>query len=186
MVTIESVTVNDAEELLSIYSYYVEKTAVSFEYEVPSKEEFENRIKNISSKYPYIKAVDENGRIVGYAYAGVFKGRKAYDHSVETTIYLDEAVRRKGYGTIIYDELENRLKKMGILNLYACIASTETEDEYLTNASKLFHGKKGYSLVGTFHKCGNKFNRWYDMVWMEKFIGEHTAEEKPVLFGSDI
>ena len=96
--TIEKVTVDDAAELLEIYAPYVEKTAISFEYEVPSIEEFKNRIINISKKYPYIKAV-ENGVIVGYAYANTFKERKAYDYSVETTIYVREDVKRNGIGT---------------------------------------------------------------------------------------
>ena len=84
---IEKVTVEDAEELLEIYAPYVENTAITFEYDVPSKDEFEERIKNISAKYPYIKAVHE-GKIVGYAYAASFKDRRAYDWSVETTIYV--------------------------------------------------------------------------------------------------
>lgn len=89
---IEKVTVEDAEELLEIYAPYVENTAITFEYDVPSKDEFEERIKNISAKYPYIKAVHE-GKIVGYAYAASFKDRRAYDWSVETTIYVKITVR---------------------------------------------------------------------------------------------
>lgn len=85
---IERVTKEDAGELLGIYAPYVEETAVSFEYEVPSVDEFAERISNISAKYPYIKAVDDDGVILGYAYAGAFKTRAAYDWSVETTIYI--------------------------------------------------------------------------------------------------
>ena len=62
---------------------------------------------------------------------------------------------------------------MGILNLYACIAYSEDEDEYLTHNSVEFHRHMGIELVGKFHKCGCKFGRWYDMVYMEKIIGEH-------------
>ena len=83
--TIEKVTIEDAEELLAVYAPYVRDTAVSFEYVVPSVEEFAVRILQISAKYPYIKAV-EDGKIIGYTYANTFKGRKAYDWSVETTI----------------------------------------------------------------------------------------------------
>ena len=81
---IEKVSTADAEKLLAIYAPYVEETAISFEYEVPSVDVFRNRIEQISAKYPYIKAVVD-GKIAGYAYAAGFKDRKAYDWSVETT-----------------------------------------------------------------------------------------------------
>lgn len=179
---IEKVTERDAKELLAIYAYYVEKTAVSFEYEVPTPEEFRERIRSISAKYPYIKAV-ENGKILGYAYAAAFKTRKAYDMSVETTIYLDKDTRRKGVGKALYLQLEKSLKEMGILNMNACIAVPKEEDEHLTNDSFLFHKALGYELVGTFHDSGFKFNTWYDMIWMEKMLGEHTSDIQPVKFG---
>lgn len=180
---IERVAVEDAKELLAIYAPYVKETAISFEYEVPSVEEFETRIKNISSKYPYIKATDEYGVILGYAYAGAFKTRKAYDWAVETTIYVRKDLHKNGVGRALYDALEKSLKGMGILNLNACIAFTDHEDENLTNGSMIFHEKLGYSLVGTFHKCGYKFNKWYDMIWMEKELDTHNAIQSQVRFG---
>lgn len=70
---------------------------------------------------------------------------------------------------------------MGILNLEACIACTEREDEYLTNASPRWHRKLGFREVGAFSRCGYKFGRWYDMVWMERIIGEHRADQPPVI-----
>ena len=161
--------ITDAKELLEIYRPYVEDTAISFEYEVPSVEEFQGRIENILKKYPYIVAV-EDGVIVGYAYAGVFKGRAAYDHCVETTIYIANDCKGKGYGALLYSRLEEELKKRGIKNLYACIAVCDVEDEHLTNDSWHFHEHMGYELVGRFHRCGYKFDSWYDMIWMEKFI----------------
>lgn len=87
-IKISKVTIDDAPELLRIYAPYVKNTAISFEYDVPSKEEFKSRITDISSKYPYLKATVD-GKVVGYAYANTFKSRAAYDWSVETTIYLD-------------------------------------------------------------------------------------------------
>lgn len=180
---IEKVIETDAKELLEIYAPYVRNTAISFEYEVPSIEEFTERIRNISSKYPYIKAVDDKGEILGYAYAGAFKGRAAYNWSVETTVYVKEGNRKTGVGRALYETLEETLKKMGVLNLNACIAFTETEDENLTNGSMHFHEKMGYSYVGTFHKCGYKFNKWYDMIWMEKMIGNHEKNQLQVRFG---
>ncbi|MBP5306027.1 MAG: GNAT family N-acetyltransferase [Lachnospiraceae bacterium] len=166
-------TKEDGARLLEIYAYYVTNTAITFEYEVPSLSEFEGRIENTLKKYPYL-VIEDEGTIYGYAYAGVFKGRAAYDRSCEMTIYLDKDAKKKGYGRKLYTALEEELKKRGMLNLYACIGSPITEDEYLTNNSEEFHAHLGYTKVGTFHKCGYKFGRWYNMIWMEKFIGEHN------------
>ena len=69
---------------------------------------------------------------------------------------------------------------MGILNLYACIAVPEAEDETLTLDSVRFHARMGYVEAGHYHWCGYKFGRWYDMVWMEKMIGEHRPDQPPV------
>ena len=179
---IEKVKLEDAKELLAIYAPYVENTAISFECEVPSITEFKNRITKISSILPYIKAV-ENKEIVAYAYASKFKERKAYDWSVETTVYVKKNYRGKGIGKALYQALEKSLKKIGILNMNACIAVTKCNDEHLTNDSFYFHEKMGFTLVGTFHDSGYKFNTWYDMIWMEKFIGEHKKNQEAVSFG---
>lgn len=178
-IKIRAVLLSDAEALLKIYSHYVENTAVSFEYETPSLEEFSRRIMSTVEKYPYILA-ERDGKILGYAYAGTFKPRKAYDRCVEVSIYLANDERGNGVGRRLYEELEARLSEMGILNLYACITHCENEDKYLTKQSPLFHGRMGYEKIGHFSKCGFKFGRWYDMIWMEKFIGEHSAEPMPI------
>lgn len=179
---IEKVTVEDAEELLSIYAPYVQETAISFECEVPSLEEFRDRIHNISAILPYIKAV-ENEKVLGYAYAGRFKGRKAYDWSVEVTVYVKKEARRSGIGRMLYTALEDSLKQMGVLNMNACISVPRGEDEHLTNDSVHFHRRMGFEEVGTFHNSGYKFDTWYDMIWMEKMIGEHTEQQEEVRFG---
>ena len=163
---------NDCERLLEIYAYYVANTAVSFEYDVPSLEEFRNRIENTLKKYPYL-VLEEDGIIRGYAYAGPFKGRAAYDYSCEVSIYVDRDARGRGYGRKLYEALEDKLRAQGILNMYACIGSPIVEDEYLTRNSELFHQHLGFSKAGEFHQCGYKFHRWYNSVWMEKIIGEH-------------
>ncbi len=183
LMRIEKVTPEDAAELLAIYEPYVRDTAITFEYDAPTLGDFRDRIINISAKYPYIKAVD-NGEILGYAYANTFKDRRAYDWSVETTIYVKQGRQGTGIGKALYNELENALKNMGILNLNACIAMPVKEnDPYLTEASYHFHKKMGYTLVGRFHNIGYKFNSWYDMIWMEKMLGEHKASPADVQFG---
>lgn len=178
-IKISKVTIDDAPELLRIYAPYVKNTAISFEYDVPSKEEFKSRITDISSKYPYLKATVD-GKVVGYAYANTFKSRAAYDWSVETTIYLDQDFRRMGIGRILYEMLEKELKDIGILNMNACIASPVGPSKYLSPDSIDFHLRMGFKEVGTFHKSGFKFGEWFDMMWMEKMIGEHTSSPKKI------
>lgn len=174
---IRGATINDAKELLDIYKPYVLNTAISFEYDVPSLDEFKTRIENTLKQYPYIVAVKDN-KIIGYAYASKFKERKAYQYSVETSIYIKNDCRGKGIGKQLHLELEKLLKKQGILNLNACIGHTPREhDDNLSNDSEDFHKAMGYRFVGKFNKCGYKFGRWYDMVWMEKLIGEHIDED---------
>lgn len=172
MMVIRAATREDAGSLLKIYSYYVENTAISFEYVAPSLDEFSKRISSTLEKYPYI-VLEDDGLIRGYAYAGAFHSRAAYAHCCEVTIYLDHDSKGNGYGKALYEALEKALKKMGIINLYACIADPEVEDEYLTKNSECFHQHMGYTKAGEFHKCGYKFGRWYNMIWMEKMIGEH-------------
>ena len=122
---------------------------------------------------------------MGYAYAGSFIGRAAYDWSCEMTVYLDRTAKKLGFGRKIYEAMEQLLKDMGILNLYACIGYIDKEDEYLNRNSADFHAHLGYKTVGTFKKCGYKFGRWYDMIWMEKCIGTHTDTPAPVRFLTD-
>ena len=172
--TIRSAVPEDAPRLLAIYAYYVESTAISFEYTTPSVEDFTHRIENTLKKYPYLVLEDEEGRIQGYAYAGVFKGRAAYDRSCEVTIYVDPDAKGRGFGRQLYEALEKELRARGFLNLYACIGVPIGDDAYLTHDSEWFHQHMGYKKVGEFHQCGYKFDRWYDMIWMEKIIGEHV------------
>ncbi len=183
--TIRTATKDDAARLLEIYAPYVENTAITFEYEVPSVAEFAQRIENTLKKYPYLIA-ESGDEILGYTYAGAFKGRAAYDWSVETTLYVKSTCHRQGIGKALYLALEKTLKAQNILNLNACIAYPEVEDEFLTQNSPHFHESMDYKLVGVFHQCGFKFHRWYDMIWMEKQIGEHTADPAAVIPFSEI
>lgn len=176
---IRSARPEDAEALLTIYAPYVEKTAITFEYEVPSIQDFARRITETLKSFPYL-VLEDGGEIRGYAYAGTFKGRAAYDWAVETTVYIRQNAHGKGYGKALYTALEDELKRRHFLNAYACIAYSETEDETLTHASPLFHERMGYTLCGTFRKCGYKFGRWYDMIWMEKHLGNHPSDPLPV------
>lgn len=169
---IREATLTDAKAMLDIYAPYVEHTAITFEYDVPTMDEFCLRLKRVQEKYPWVVA-ERNGRVVGYAYASPFKERDAYQWAVETSIYVAETVKRQGIGRQLHDVLEQRLMAQGILNMNACISFVEPEDEFLTQDSIRFHESLGYKRVAHFHLCGKKFGRWYDMIWMEKMIGEH-------------
>lgn len=177
--TIRPAAPEDAAALLAVYAPYVERTAVTFEYGVPAPEDFAGRIARTLARYPYL-AAERGGEIVGYAYAGPFKDRPAYDWAVETTVYVREDQRRRGVGRALYGALERCLAAQGVRNLNACVACPEREDEYLTWDSVEFHTRLGYRLVGEFYGCGCKFGRWYNMVWMEKHIGAHLPDPPPV------
>ena len=171
-VTIKPVNIDDAEKILEIYGYYVLNSAVSFEYKVPSKEEFRERIRKISKDYPYYAAFSGD-KILGFAYAAPFAEREAYKFSAELSIYIDKEYKRHGIGRLLYEKLEKDLKSSGITNLYAEAAIPDGEDEYLDFTSLKFHQKMGFIKTGEFHKCGYKFNRWYSTVCMEKIINPH-------------
>ena len=142
MLTIRPAKLSDAKAIQSIYAPYVEKTAITFEYEVPSVQEFENRINKTLENYPYLVA-EEDGQVLGYAYASTYYAR--------------------GLGSQLYDALEKELKKRGFLRFLACIAVPN-------EASIAMHEKRGYVQVAHFPKVGYKFEQWHDIVWMQKTL----------------
>ena len=181
MVTIRIAEPRDAAELLRIYSHYVRHTAVSFEYEVPTEEEFAGRIRKVLERYPYLVA-ERDGRIIGYAYAGRFQTRAAYQWSAEASIYIEKDQRRSGVGRALYTLLERILKAQNVTNLYAAVAAPADEpDPHLTRDSLAFHQRMGFRAAGEFKRCGRKFDRWYNMVWLEKNLGSHGEEQAPVI-----
>ncbi|MDD3393353.1 MAG: N-acetyltransferase family protein [Clostridia bacterium] len=172
-ISLRLATVSDARQLLAIYAPYVLDTTVSFEYEVPSEEEFSKRISNILQKFPYYVALAE-GEIVGYAYASPYRMRAAYNWVVETTIYIKQDFRGYGIGSKLYSALEETLKTQGVLTMLACIA-------YPNPPSSAFHETVGFQRVGHFSKSGYKLGRWIDIVWMEKQIGLHHENPSAVI-----
>ena len=173
-------TAEDAEEILAIYAPYVRNTAITFEYDVPDVGEFCTRIETTLKNYPYLVAVEE-GKIVGYVYAGAFRKRAAYQHSAEMSIYLDEQCRQQGIGRLLYQELEQRLLEQNVLSVYAGVTTSDREnDAFVTNTSVRFHEKMGYTKIGEYHLCGYKFDQWYNVAWFEKTLG--IRPEKPAPF----
>lgn len=173
-------TPDDAKKLQKLYAWYVIHSAATFEWDVPDVDEFRRRIESTLKDYPYI-VVEEDGEIMGYAYVSPFKGRKAYEWSAETSIYIAHESRQKGYGSLLYKALEKIMPLQNVCNLYACIARpTREDDPHLSMASICFHQLLGYRLCAEFEGCAVKYDTWYDMVWMGKRIA--TLEEHPKPF----
>ena len=124
-VTLRIARVSDAHELLALYVPYVEETAISFETEVPSLEEFTQRMIKRLPQYPYIVA-QRGGELLGYAYLSPFVGRAAYLWAAETTIYLRRDCRKMGIGKMLYTALESLARAQGIINLEACIGDRKS------------------------------------------------------------
>ena len=179
-VRIREATPKDAAALVEIYAPYVRETAITFEYDVPSVAEFSGRIERVLEKFPYLVA-ENDGEIVGYAYAGAFHPRAAYQWCAEMSVYVKQNARRMGVGRMLYDAMEAILRMQRLTNVEACIAVPSAPDAHLTMDSVRFHEKMGYRMVGAFHQCGYKFDTWYDMVWMEKHIGAHVRNQPPIL-----
>ncbi|MFC6177498.1 GNAT family N-acetyltransferase [Companilactobacillus huachuanensis] len=174
MIKIRQATENDVQELLDIYAPYVLNTTITFEDAIPTVEDFKSRIHNILKTFPYLVAVDDNDKIRGYAYAHAYKPRAAYAWTVEASIYVEHEYKGHGVGTTLYQYLEDTLQRQGVVNLMACI----TEEN--SNSVK-FHEKCGYEKVGTFKKVGFKFNRWLDIVWMQKTLNPRSNKIKKVI-----
>ena len=171
---IREASLADAPRLLEIYSPYVTDTVITFEYEVPSQEEFQSRIETIKRRYPYL-VCEEQGRVIGYAYADTYMIRPAYDWCAEVSIYVDWDCRGRGAGRALYRELFERLKSMHVLNLYAVITSENEK-------SIGFHRRLGFEAFAVFERVGYKQGRWLDVTWMQKFLGEHRKDPLQVDF----
>ena len=161
----------DAAELLSIYSWYVENTTVTFEYDVPTVSEFEGRIRRTLRRYPYLVA-ERDGEILGYAYAGPFRERVAYAWCCEASVYIRRDMHRLGIGRMLYQQLEEYLRAQNVASMDACISHPNKE-------SIKFHSSLDFERVARFSKCAFKMGRWVDVVWMQKILQESDAAPAP-------
>ena len=153
-------TLADVPAILEIYAPYIRTSTATFEYEVPSPVEFTRRFEAITAQYPWL-VWEEDGEILGYAYASAPYTRAAFAWCAESTVYLKPQARGKGIAAKLYAALEWILKKQGYQVLYALVTEENT-------ASVRFHEKCGYRLSVTFPACGYKFGRWLGLCWMEK------------------
>lgn len=165
-------TLEDAEHILGIYAPYCRDTVITFEYEVPTLEEFQGRMKNIMEKYPYIVALQDE-KIVGYAYASAYRTRAAYQWDVESSIYVDRNCTASGVGTALYARLLELLKKQNIRNVYACVTLPN-------EASERIHAKFGFAYAGMLHRAGYKAGEWQNVGWFEKHLEYEGEIPEPV------
>ena len=153
-------TPEDIPAILAIYGPYVLTSTATFEYTVPTPEEFTRRFEAVTAQYPWL-VWEECGEILGYAYASAPYTRAAFAWCAEPSIYLRGDALGRGIGTALYTALEAILARQGYHVLYALI----TEE----NARSLaFHRRFGYETRAFFPDCGMKFGRWLGLIWMEK------------------
>ncbi len=153
---------DDASEILDIYAKHILETIVTFETEVPSVEEFADRIKKIASTFPYY-VCEADGKVVGYAYATKYRERDAYKFSVENTVYIADDFQNMGIGKALLSKLLDELKKRKFISVYSCISLPN-------EASISFHEYFGFKTIGVFHNAGLKFDKLIDIIWMEKSL----------------
>lgn len=176
-VTIRAARADDAQALLEIYAWYVENTALSYEYDVPDADEFRGRIINIMKQYPYLVA-ERDGKLLGYAYASRYRERAAYAWNAETAIYLRRDARNLGLGRALYGMLEEILRAQGVVKLVANV--TAPVDEFSDFGSLPFHERMGFNVAGRMDNCGYKFDRWYSTVNMDKLINTPESNMCPI------
>ena len=159
---IRPVKMEDAAALSTIYNFYVENTTITFEEAHVSVGEFAKRIQDVSAAYPWLVA-EVDGDIIGYGYACTWKPRSAYRYCVESTMYLAQAAMGRGYGTALYQQLIDELRKRDVHSILAGIA-TPNEPSFA------LHKKLGFEQVGLFKQVGKKFSQWLDVTYWELIL----------------
>lgn len=155
-------TTNDTAAICAIYNHYIEHTVITFE-EIPlTVAQMQERIIGYTQLYPWLVCEDE-GEIVGYAYASKWKERSAYKHTAEVTVYLKHDATQKGYGSALYEELIAQLKAKGCHVLLGCLAIPN-------EPSAKLHERFGFKQIAHFTEVGRKFERWLDVGYWQKVL----------------
>ena len=150
----------DVPVMLAIYAPYILTTTYTFEYEVPTEEEFLARFLTITEKFPWL-VWEEDGEVLGYAYGSAPFERAAYSWCAEDSLYLRPEAKGRGIGKKLLLALEKLLQLQGYRKIYAIITSENT-------ISLDFHRRNGYLFAAEMPNCGYKFGRWLGVTWMEK------------------
>ena len=162
----------DVPALLDIYRHYI-STIVTFEYVLPGGEEFARRVDAVSQVYPYL-VLEQDGRVLGYAYAHPIAERAAYGWGAELSIYLHPDAAGRGAGTRLYRVLMELLRLQGVRTVYGLVSSPNPASEGL-------HTAMGFRLMGVQQKAGYKNGRWIDLLWFEKAIAPYTPAPAPLV-----
>jgi phosphinothricin acetyltransferase len=159
---IRTATASDADAITRIYNHYILNTTITFEEQAISTEEMAGRVAEVqAASLPWLVA-EQDGQIVGYAYASKWKGRCAYRFSVESTVYLDTGAVGKGYGSHLYQGLFAALRDCGMHVVMGGIALPNP-------ASVALHETLGFKQVAHFSEVGFKFEKWIDVgYWQVK------------------
>lgn len=168
MFTIREIKLSDCEAVLEVYRPYVENTAYTFEYAVPTHEQFLDKIKTITAQYPWL-VCEYNGKIIGYAYGSTHRARTAYQWSPESTVYIAEEFHGLGLARILYEALFDILRLQGFKNVYAGVLMTNE------NSVKM-HLALGFYEIGIFRKVGYKLGKWHDNLWLQLHLSAHIEE----------
>lgn len=161
----------DARAILAIYEPYVRETAVTFEEEAPTQEEFRGRIRAVSADYPYL-VCEADGLVVGYAYAHRQMERASYRWNAELSVYLEPSARRRGLGKTLYGALLELLRLQRVQNVYGGVTVPNPGSEKL-------HESMGFRQMGVYRRTGYKCGKWHDVAWYEKAIGDHGLDPAP-------
>ncbi len=156
---IRSVSAADAAAICEIYNHYVQHSIITFEELAVSVNEMQERIERITAEWPWL-AAEEDGCLVGYAYAGKWKSREAYRFAVESTVYLKPEFCGRGMGKSLYAELIKALRRRSVHTVIAGIALPN-------EASVALHEKMGFVKVAHFIQVGWKFGHWIDVEYWE-------------------
>lgn len=150
----------DAAEMAAIHGPYVRNTAITFQVDMPNERFFLDQMMHLAPMYPVVVCEDE-GRVIGFAYAAALRAKEAYQWCVETTVYLDPACRRRGVGSELYGRLLALLTAQGFAAAYACVTVPNA-------ASDALHARFGFKEVGRFPDAGYKLGKWHDVVWLHR------------------
>lgn len=166
----------DAERVADIYRPHVTELLTSFEEVPPSASEMAERMRTTLTWTPWLVAEDENGRVIGYAYASRHRERAGYRWSVDISVYVDSEWHRRGVGRALYAELLPILRRQGFVNVYAGIA-------FPNEGSVGLHESLGMTVLGVYEKVGYKFGEWLDVAWYGMRLNEPVEPPaEPIAF----
>ena len=164
--TIRPVQSEDIPAITRIYTQAVQHGTASFEIEPLGEAEMARRLDAlIAGRFPYLVAVLD-GAVAGYAYAGPYRARSAYDFTVEDSVYIAPQAQRRGIGRALLDRVIVESEARGCRQMIAVIGDSAQA------ASIALHAAAGFRRVGTFDAVGFKFGRWLDSVLMQRKLGE--------------